>query len=78
MGGIQSQHIDGKWRPIAYHSQSLTEAERNYEIHDREMLAIMEALEDWRQYLLGASHRVEVWTDHLSLTYFKQANKLNR
>ena len=42
------------------------------------MLAIMEALEDWRQYLLGAKHRVEVWTDHLNLTYFRQANKLNR
>ena len=52
-------------------------AERNYEIHDREMLAIVEALEDWRQYLLGAKHRVEVWTDHLNLTYFRQANKLN-
>ena len=56
-GGVLSQLIEGKWRPIAYRSQSLTEAERNYEIHDREMLAIMEALEDWRQYLLGAKHR---------------------
>ena len=42
------------------------------------MLAIMEALEDWRQYLLGAKHRVEVWTDHLNLTYFRRAQKLNR
>ena len=42
------------------------------------MLAIMEALEDWRQYLLGAKHRVEVWMEHLNLTYFKQANKLNQ
>ena len=41
------------------------------------MLAIMEALEDWCQYLLGAKHRVEVWTDHLSLTYFRQAQKLD-
>ena len=37
----------------------------------------MEVLEDWRQYLLGAKHRVEVWMDHLNLMYFKQANKLN-
>ena len=78
MGGVPSQHIEGKWKPIAYQSQSLTEAERNNEIHDREMLAIMEALEDWRQYLLRAKHRVEVWTDHLNLTYFRQANELNR
>ena len=78
MGGVLSQYIDGKWHPVAYRSQALTAAERNYEIHDREMLAIMEALEDWRQYLLGAKHRVEVWTDHLNLTYFRQAQKLNR
>ena len=70
MGGVLSQYIDGKWHPVAYRSQALTAAERNYEIHDREMLAIMEALEDWRQYLLGVKHRVEVWTDHLNLTYF--------
>ena len=38
----------------------------------------MEALKDWRQYLLGAKHQVEVWTDHLNLTYFRQPNKLNR
>ena len=78
MGGILSQYIEGKWRPIAYRSQSLSEAERNYEIHDRELLSIMEALKDWRQYLLGAQHRVEVWMDHLNLTYFRQPNKLNR
>ena len=78
MGGILSQYIEGKWRPIAYSAQSLSEAERNYEIHDRELLSIMEALRDWRQYLLGARHRVEVWTDHLNLTYFRQPNKLNR
>ena len=56
----------------------MSEAERNYEIHDRELLLIMEALKDWRQYLLGAEHWVKVWTDHLNLTYFRQLNKLNR
>ena len=78
MGGVLSQYIDGKWHPIAYRSEALTAAERNYEIHDREMLAIMKALEDWRQYLLGAKHRVEVWTDHLNLTFFRSPQKLNR
>ena len=78
MGGVLSQHIEGKWRTIAYRSQSLSEAERNYKLHDRELLSIMEALKDWRQYLLGAKHKVEVWTDHLNLTYFRQPNKLNK
>ena len=78
MGGVLSQLIEGKWHPIAYRSQSLSPVERNYEIHDRELLAIMRALEDWRQYLLGATCPFEVWTDHQNLTYFKKAQKLNR
>jgi len=36
---------DEKWRPVAYTSKSLNEAERNYEIHDKEMLAIIRCLE---------------------------------
>ena len=78
MGGVLSQLIDDKWHPVAYRSQSLSPVERNYEIHDRELLAIMRALEDWRPYLLGAMHPFEIWTDHQNLTYFKKAQKLNR
>jgi hypothetical protein len=50
-------------------SKSFNEAERNYEIYDKEMLAIMKALE-WRQFLIGAEEEFEVWTDHLNLIYF--------
>ena len=32
---------DNKWRPVAYISKSLNETERNYEIHDKEMLAVI-------------------------------------
>ena len=78
MGGVLAQLIEGKLHPIAYRSQSLSPVERNYEIHDRELLAIMRALEDWHQYLLGATCPFEVWTDHQNLTYFKKAQKLNR
>ena len=78
MGGMLSQLIKGKWHPIAYRSQSLSPVERNYEIHDRELLAIMRALEDWRQYLLGATCPFEVWIDHRNLTYFKKVQELNR
>jgi hypothetical protein len=45
---------DGKWHPIAYYSKSLSETERNYEIHDKEMLAIIRALDEWRHFLEGA------------------------
>ena len=36
---------DKKWRPVAYISKSLNEAERNYKIHNKEMLAIIRCLE---------------------------------
>jgi len=51
--------------------------ERNYEIHDKEMLAIIHALEEWRHFLEGATHPVEIWTDHKNLEYFMTAKKLN-
>jgi hypothetical protein len=51
--------------------------ERNYEIHDTEMLAIIRGLEEWRHYLDGARHPVEIWTDHKNLEYFRVAQKLN-
>ena len=52
--------------------------ERNYEIHDKEMLAIICALEEWRHFLEGATHLVEIWTNHKNLEYFMTAKKLNR
>jgi len=52
--------------------------EWNYEIHDKEMLAIICVLEEWRHFLEGATHPVEIWTDHKNLKYFMTAKKLNR
>jgi hypothetical protein len=51
----------------------LNPVERNYEIHDTEMLAIIRGLEEWRHYLEGARHPVEIWTDHKNLEYFQVA-----
>jgi len=55
----------------------LSSVEQNYEIHDKEMLAIIRALEEWRHFLEGATHPVEIWTDHKNLEYFMMAKKLN-
>jgi len=79
-GAVLSQQstADGKWHPIAFYSKSLSSVERNYEIHDKEMLAIIRALEEWRHFLEGATHPVEIWTDHKNLEYFMTAKKLNR
>jgi len=51
--------------------------ERNYEIYNKELLVIVEALTKWKQYLLDATKRFEVWTDHENLKYFKKSHKLN-
>jgi len=78
LGAVLSQKQDEKWHPIAFLSKSLNEAERNYEIYDKEMLAIMVALDEWRHHLLGAKLQFEIWTDHQNLTYFKKPQKMNR
>ena len=77
-GGVLLQQQAGKWRVGAYRSSTFSDAERNYEIYDKEMLAIVRALKEWRHYLLGASRSFEVWTDHANLTYFRSPQKLNR
>jgi len=61
-----------------FYSKSLSFVEQNYEIYDKEMLAIICALEEWRHFLEGATHPVEIWTDHKNLKYFMIAKKLNR
>jgi len=69
---------DEKWRPVAFISKSLSDTERNYEIHDKEMLAVVRCLEAWRHFLEGAVEKFEIWTDHKNLEYFMKAQKLNR
>jgi len=51
--------------------------EWNYEIHDKEILAIIRVLEEWRHFLEGVTHLVEIWTNHKNLKYFMMAKKLN-
>jgi len=78
-GAVLSQQLPGedKWHLVAFYSKFLSPVERNYEIHDKEMLAIIRVLEEWRHFLEGARHLVEIWTDHKNLEYFMTAKKLN-
>ena len=64
--------------PVAYFSRKLQPAEMNYEIYDKEMLAIVEAFKEWRAYLEGAQHQITVMTDHKNLEYFLTTKTLNR
>src|ERR1700742_2179786 len=78
IGGVLSQqHDDHKWHPVAFMSTSFSDAERRYEIYDKELLAIITCLKEWRPYLLGTLEPFEIWTDHENLTYFQSAQKLN-
>ena len=51
---------DGLWRPVVFLSKSLNEMERNYEIHDKELLTIVRGLEAWRRLLEGAQFKFKI------------------
>ena len=64
--------------PCAYFSRTFTPAQRNYDIYDRELLAVILALEEWCQYLQGTQHPVTIITDHKNLSYIRDPRKLSR
>ncbi|GLB33357.1 putative retrotransposable element tf2 155 kda protein type 1-like [Lyophyllum shimeji] len=64
---FQQSPEDEKWHPVVFYSKSLNAVERNYEIYDKEMLAIICALEEWRHFLEGAQNKVEIYMDHKNL-----------
>jgi len=74
---LSMRYEDNKWRPVAFISKSLNEAERNYKIHDQEMLAIIRCLEEWRHLLEGVQNKFKIWNDHKNLEYFMSSQKLN-
>jgi len=76
-GVLLTKYEDGKWRPVAFISKSLNTIEWNYEIHNKEMLAVIRCLEAWRYYLEGVKLEFEIWTDHKNLQYFMTSQKLN-
>ena len=79
MGGVLSMKCeDERWRLVAYISKSLSDTEKNYEIHNKEMLVVIRCLEVWRHFLEGAQIKFEVWMDHKNLEYFMSSQKLNR
>ena len=79
VGGILSQRSssDQKVHPCAFFSRRLTPPERNYDIGNRELLAVKLALEEWRHWLEGTRVPFLVWTDHRNLEYIRTAKRLN-
>jgi hypothetical protein len=69
---------DGKRHPTAYFSKTLNEAQRNYDIADLELLAVVMSLDNWRSFLAGSPHKVIVYSDHQNLLYWKEPHKISR
>lgn len=78
-GGVLSQYDDeGNLHPVAFYSKNLLPAECNYEIYDKELLAIIRCFEHWRPDLEATEIPVEVFTDHKNLEYFMTSKELTR
>jgi hypothetical protein len=79
MGAVLSQTDElGKLHPCAFFSRKFVPAEQNYEIYDKEMLVIVEALEGWRHHLEGSGERITIFSDHKNLLWFTETKVYNR
>jgi len=78
IGAVLSQRDnENRLHPVAFHSRKFQPAEINYEIHDKELLAVVDAFKHWRRYCEGATHQVQVYSDHQNLEYFTTTKVLN-
>lgn len=75
ISAVLTQEHDGKRHPVAYFSKKMSPAEQNYDIHDKELLAIVAAFKHWRTYVEGAPE-VKVYSDHKNLTRFTTTKEL--
>lgn len=77
IGACLTQEHKGNRHPLAYYSRKMTPAEQNYDIHDKELLAVVVSIQHWRVYVEG-SPDVVVYSDHKNLTTFTTTKELNR
>lgn len=77
IGCVLSQKWEARLHPVAFHSRKMTPAEMNYDVHDKELLALVVAFQEWHHYCHGAKHTITVLTDHQNLRYFTTTKKLN-
>jgi hypothetical protein len=78
IGCILSKRHAGKQHPVAFHSRKMELTERNYDIHDKELLAVVEVFKHCRPYCHGARSPILVCTDHQNLRYFTTSKILNK
>jgi len=72
------QVFDGRLHPIAFYSRNMDKAEINYDIHDKQLLTIITAMKEYRRYVGGAHHQIQIYADRKNLEYFTTTTILNR
>jgi RNase H-like domain found in reverse transcriptase/Reverse transcriptase (RNA-dependent DNA polymerase)/Integrase zinc binding domain/Chromo (CHRromatin Organisation MOdifier) domain len=75
---LSQRNANGVLHPVAFYSRKLSSAEMNYDIYDKEMLAIVTAFKEWRCYLEGCAHKITVLTDHRNLEWFTTTKNYSR
>jgi hypothetical protein len=76
IGAVLEQEGEHGYNPVAFASRKLCSAEKNYPVHERELLAIVYALKEWRPYLHGS--RFVIKTDHNPLRYLDTQSNLSK
>lgn len=75
---LSTKFEDGKIHPCDFISRKISPAEFNYDVYDKETLAIVYSLEKWRCFLQGSGHKVTIFSDHQNLSYFTRKVLLHR
>ena len=77
MAILSIQEANGDIHPIAFHSRTFYATELNYDVHDKELLAIFDAFKIWQHYLEGSTFPIDVVTDHKNLEYLSTTKILS-
>ena len=74
---LMQKDVNGDLHPCAYFSKTFSLTERNYDIYDHELLAVILALTEWKHYLQGTPFAISIITNHKNLSYIKDPCKLS-
>jgi hypothetical protein len=78
IGAVCSQlDAEGTLHPLGYFLRKLKDAERNYDIHDKELLAIVDSLQKWSTYCKSTQHLITILSDQKNLEYWQTKKDLN-
>jgi len=67
---------DNEIHPVVFYSWMFSTLELNYDVHNKELLAIFEAFKIWQHYLEGSASPIDIVTDHKNLEYFSMTKIL--